>query len=169
MKSCKDSLEGFSGRQQPAVPARSRLNELLLLKVFAGGSAGRDRIQAILPLRGKPLNVEKKRLDQVLSNEEFGTIITALSTGIGNDFNIDNLKYHKVIILSDADQDGAHIRAILLTFFFRYMKELITNGHLYIGLPPLYRVSSGSKTEYAYNDDELKTDKNGKEIYCTAV
>jgi DNA gyrase subunit B len=100
--------------------------------------------------------VEKKRLDQVLANEEFRTIISALGTGIDEDFNINNLKYHKIIILSDADQDGAHIRAILLTFFFRYMKELITEGHVYIGLSPLYKITKGKTVEYAYNDTELK-------------
>ena len=125
----------------------------------AGGSAkqGRDRrFQAILPIRGKPLNVEKKRIDQVLANEEFRSIITALGTGIGEDFDIKSLKYYKVIILSDADQDGAHIRAILLTFFYRYMRELITDGHVYIGMPPLYKVQRGSKVQYAYDDNELR-------------
>ena len=124
----------------------------------AGGSAkqGRDRrFQGILPLRGKPLNVEKKRLDQVIANEEFRSIITALGTGIGEDFDISGLKYDKIIILSDADQDGAHIRAILLTFFFRYMKELITDGHVYIGLPPLYKIQKGKEIRYAYSDGEL--------------
>ena len=125
----------------------------------AGGSAkqGRDRrFQAILPLRGKPLNVEKKRLDQVLQNEEFRSVITALGTGIGEDFDLSHLKYNKVIILSDADQDGAHIRAILLTFFFRYMKELITDGHVYIGMPPLYRVAKGDNVTYCYDDRALE-------------
>ena len=124
----------------------------------AGGTAkqGRDRrFQAILPLKGKPLNAEKKRLDQVLANEEIRTIISSLETNIGADFNIKNLRYHKVIILSDADQDGAHIRAILCTFFFRYMKELITNGNVYIGLPPLYKVYKANKTLYVYSDEEL--------------
>jgi DNA gyrase subunit B len=143
---------------------KPELNELFIVEGdSAGGSAKQARMrqyQAILPLRGKPLNVEKKKLDQILQNEEIRTIISALGTGIGSEFDLESLKYHKVIILSDADQDGAHIRAILLTFFFRYMRELVASGHVYIGMPPLYKVHKGNVEEYAYDDNELEKKKN---------
>ena len=162
----KNAIESFNlvGKLTPCTGKKPENNELFIVEGdSAGGTCKQARArsyQAILPLRGKPLNAEKKRIDQVLANEEIRTLISALGSGIGEDFNVDNLNYHKVIILSDADVDGYHIRAILLTFFFRYMKDLITEGHVYIGLPPLYKIAKGNNVEYAYDEEALAAAKS---------
>ncbi len=125
----------------------------------AGGSAkkGRDaEYQAILPLRGKVLNVEKARMDRALGNKEIISMIQAFGTGIGDDFNIDSARYHKIVIMTDADVDGAHIATLLLTLFYRFMKPLIENGYIYIAQPPLYKIAQNKRVEYAYSDEELQ-------------